>query len=338
MRILVLLAALLLTACDRLMGPPPEGPGAMIVLEVDKEQLRARELRKLSQPIREQLRQAPRIAQASLDGRRVEGDHLIIKLANPADVPAATERITRIGDVGVTAPGSDTIEVRLSDKRMSEAVGLAARASVGTVRRRLSLAGLPNVKVVEHGQITALIPGVMEPKDMASLLRMLTFSGDLSLNLVDLQATIDAERDPTLWPIGEEHNNRMALPDDSRGGIPVVISMDAIVRGEDVASASQSYDQSNQPSIIFQLKEAGKKRFAEATAENVGRPFAIVFDNRIVSAPVIRSPITGGTGTIEGGFTVEGAEEMATILRSGTLPVPLKVVERQRYETPPKID
>jgi protein-export membrane protein SecD len=338
MRIVVVIAALLLAACDQLVGPPLDGPGAMVVLEIDKELLRERELRGLSSAIREELRRQRPMIFLPLGGRRVEGDHVTIKPANTADATAVMERIAVLGNSITTSGGADSIEVRYTDGHMREAASLASKAAVETVRRRLSAAGLRTVTIAEHGQIIVLIPGPPEPRAMASLLRLLTYSGDLSFNLVDPEATAEAQRDPALWPIGEEHNNRMALPDDSQNGASVVIFTDAIIRGGDVAGASQAYDQANQPSIVFQLKEDGKRRFAEATSENVGRSFAIVLDNRIVSAPNIRSPITGGSGTIEGGFTMERAEEMAMILRSGTLPAPLKLVERRLYETPPKID
>jgi preprotein translocase subunit SecD len=102
-----------------------------------------------------------------------------------------------------------------------------------------------------------------------------------------------------------------------------------VITGTDLQTASQGFDQSNNPNIQFQLRPAGATRFGKTTTENVGKPFAIVLDDRIVSAPTIRSPITGGSGVIEGNFTVQEAENLAIILRSGALPAKLQVVERR---------
>jgi preprotein translocase subunit SecD len=86
-------------------------------------------------------------------------------------------------------------------------------------------------------------------------------------------------------------------------------------------------ERTNEPIVTFRFSTAGTRKFAQATSENVGRPFAIVVDGEVVSAPVIREPITGGSGQISGNFTTRSASELAAVLRYGELPARLKVVE-----------
>jgi preprotein translocase subunit SecD len=96
-----------------------------------------------------------------------------------------------------------------------------------------------------------------------------------------------------------------------------------------LTNASGSTDENNQPAVAFSFNGQGTRRFAEVTSANIGKPFAIVLDGRIISAPRINSAITGGNGIITGHFTIESAHELALLLKSGALPAPL-IVQEQR--------
>jgi protein-export membrane protein SecD len=87
--------------------------------------------------------------------------------------------------------------------------------------------------------------------------------------------------------------------------------------------------QHNEPVVAFQFNSVGARRFADATRDNVGKPFAIVLDNKVISAPVIREPILGGSGVISGGFTVQSANDLSLLLRAGALPAPLNILEER---------
>ena len=100
----------------------------------------------------------------------------------------------------------------------------------------------------------------------------------------------------------------------------------SIVSGEDLTDAQPGFDQRNgEPIVSFRFNNNGARRFAQVTQENVGRPFAIVLDNEVISAPVIREPILGGSGQISGNFTVKAANDLAILLRAGALPAPLQL-------------
>jgi len=111
---------------------------------------------------------------------------------------------------------------------------------------------------------------------------------------------------------------------------PYVVKKQVLVSGGDLTDAQPGFDpRSGEPIVSFRFNTAGSRKFAQATTENVGQPFAIVLDNEVISAPVIREPITGGSGQISGNFTVQSANDLAILLRAGALPAPLTVIEER---------
>jgi preprotein translocase subunit SecD len=111
---------------------------------------------------------------------------------------------------------------------------------------------------------------------------------------------------------------------------PYLIEKRVLVSGADLTNAQPGFDQrTNEPIVSFRFNSNGARRFAQVTTENVGRPFAIVLDNEVISAPVIREPITQGQGQISGNFTVEQATDLSILLRAGALPAKLTIVEER---------
>src|ERR1700694_5658860 len=101
-----------------------------------------------------------------------------------------------------------------------------------------------------------------------------------------------------------------------------------MVGGDTLVDAQPTF-QNNEPVASFRFDAAGAKRFGDATRDNVGKPFAIVLDNKVISAPVIREPILGGSGIISGSFTVQSASDLALLLRAGALPAPITILEER---------
>ena len=101
-----------------------------------------------------------------------------------------------------------------------------------------------------------------------------------------------------------------------------------MVGGDTLVDAQPTF-QNNEPVVSFNFDAAGAQRFGDATRENVGKPFAIVLDNKVISAPVIREPILGGSGIISGSFTVQSASDLALLLRAGALPAPITILEER---------
>ena len=114
------------------------------------------------------------------------------------------------------------------------------------------------------------------------------------------------------------------------GKPPYVIEKRIMVTGEELTDAQPGFDQrTSEPIVSFKFNINGARRFAQVTQENVGRPFAIVLDNEVISAPVIREPILGGSGQISGNFTIEQANDLAVLLRAGALPARLTPIEQR---------
>src|SRR5262249_62138050 len=104
---------------------------------------------------------------------------------------------------------------------------------------------------------------------------------------------------------------------------PYLIKKQVMVSGEDLTDAQPGFDQrTSEPIVTFRFNTNGARRFAQVTQENVGRPFAIVLDNEVISAPVIREPILGGSGQSPANFTVQGAHDLAVLLAAAGLPAP----------------
>ncbi len=111
---------------------------------------------------------------------------------------------------------------------------------------------------------------------------------------------------------------------------PYVVEKRVMVSGEDLTDAQPGFDQrTSEPIVSFRFNTSGSRKFAQVTQENVGQPFAIVLDNEVISAPVIREPILGGSGQISGNFTVQSANDLAILLRAGALPAPLTIIEER---------
>jgi preprotein translocase subunit SecD len=120
------------------------------------------------------------------------------------------------------------------------------------------------------------------------------------------------------------------LPGAEPPNTPYVIKKQVLVPGGDLIDAQPGFDQrTNEPVVNFRFNTSGARKFSEATLANVGQPFAIVLDQKVISAPVIREPITGGSGQISGSFTVQAANDLAILLRAGALPAPLTIIEER---------
>ncbi|MBY0406647.1 MAG: protein translocase subunit SecD, partial [Rickettsiales bacterium] len=196
------------------------------------------------------------------------------------------------------------------------------------VNRRVNETGTKEPIIQRQGdkRILLQVPGLNDPEHLKALLGR---TAKMTFHLVDVNvAGSDLERG--IVPAG----TRVVSGDEKEAdGGPVrkyAIQSRVEISGDMLVDAHPSYDdQTNEPIVLFRLNNVGARRFGEVTAQNVGKPFAVVLDNKVITAPVIRSPILGGSGYISGGFDTEGANDLALLLRAGALPAPLKVIEER---------
>jgi preprotein translocase subunit SecD len=141
---------------------------------------------------------------------------------------------------------------------------------------------------------------------------------------------VDSSVSPDQAQRGSVPADSEVLMSEQSPKVPYVVKKQVLVSGGDLTDAQPGFDQrTNEPIVNFKFNSSGSRKFAQATSENVGLPFAIILDNKVISAPVIREPITGGQGQISGSFTVQGANELALLMRAGALPAPLTVIEER---------
>lgn len=316
--------------------------GSYILLEADTADLAKTRLAAKRDEIEiEFRRQDPRIDIGEISLR---DGAISFMVRDPAQVDAARELLLQLtgSGAGMTGQRQWTIEVRDSTRFVvsqtqagnSQAVDQAMGDAREVVDRRINALGTLEPTIVRQGtdRIVVQVPGLQDPE---SLKQLLGKTARLEFKLVDITAN-PAQIATGNAPIGSEI---MPYP-DAPPGLPYVayptkegeqpkiaLKRQTIVSGDQLIDAKQEYDDQQQPAVGFTFDSQGGRRFAKTTQENIDKPFAIIVDGSVISAPNIKSAILGGRGIINGGFTVESANQLAIALRSGKMPVKLNVVE-----------
>jgi preprotein translocase subunit SecD len=165
------------------------------------------------------------------------------------------------------------------------------------------------------------VPGLQDPTRLKALLGQ---TAKMDFRMVDTTVPPDQAVQGRVPPDSE------LLQSAESPNTPYVVKKQVLVSGGDLTDAQPGFDQRNgQPIVSFKFNTSGSRKFAQATIDNVKQPFAIVLDNKVISAPVIQEPITGGQGQISGNFTVQQANDLAILLRAGALPAPLTIIEER---------
>ncbi|MGK2739714.1 protein translocase subunit SecD [Tepidicaulis sp. LMO-SS28] len=310
--------------------------GSYLLLEVGTEELVNERLEALRGDIRDNLRglDDPRV----LFRVRRDGQNVLVTLTDPSDRERAMESISELAsfvetsgfsalpeeDLVITEQGEDGIAVTYSEAARLSMSQAAVEQSIEIVRRRVDELGTTEPSIQRQGEnrIVLEVPGLEDPERLKDLLGK---TAVLSFHLVDrsMSAQQAAQTRP---PAGTQ-----VLPlANTEPAQHVLIERRALLSGENLIDAAASFDQqTNEPIVTFRLDSAGARRFGDVTTENVGQPFAIVLDGEVLSAPVIREPILGGSGQISGGFSVKEANDLAILLRSGALPAELRILEER---------
>lgn len=290
--------------------------GSYLLMEVDTNSLVKEKLEALADVVRPALREDKIYAKLS-----VEDDLLQVKLVNAAQMADARELIRKQENVplDIEADGS-TLKVSYSEKALEKMKRQAVDQSIDIVRRRIDELGTKEPQIQRQGidRIVIQLPGVQDPSEIKALLGK---TAKMTFHLVD------EETSPQAAQMGKLSPDSMLMTGEETGYI--VLKRSVVVGGESLQDARQSFDENGGVAVSFSFKKAGAKKFAKATSENVGRRLAIVLDNKVISAPVINTPITGGSGVITGRFDVQSANDLALMLRSGALPAPLIVAEER---------
>ena len=297
--------------------------GAYMLMQVDEPSVVKAQVEALRDDVRQKMREgkialsggiatAPRgvLVRIADAAERNKAYAFLQSLSQPIGGPLSGGN-NRTLDVADTDAG---VQLTLTDAAIADKVHHAISQSIEVLNRRINAMGTKETVIARQGSNRILIevPGL---QDTAKLKQIIGQTAKLDFQLV---------ADP-----GDPPNEVETLP-MQKGGGSIQVQKRIMVDGADLVDAQQSFDQqTGEPDVTFRFNLRGGQKFGQVTSENVGRPFAIVLDGKVISAPVIRSPITGGTGQITGNFTVDEANNLAILLRAGALPAKLAVVEER---------
>jgi preprotein translocase subunit SecD len=255
---------------------------------------------------------------------------LRIKISNPAGMAAALEKVRGISapvvslvnagsrDIEVRGEG-DTLIVTLSEAEKQATDDRTMQQSLEIIRRRVDEVGTREPTIQRQGDDRILIevPGIGSAAELKALI------GTTAKLTFQPVVTTTGDKDAAPGP------NNVLLPSAERKDLYYVLEDAAVVTGEELTDAQPSYDQNGRPAVTFKFNPTGARKFGIYTAEHIGQPFAIVLDNKVISAPVIQSAIPGGSGIITGNFTIEESTNLAVLLRAGALPAEMAFLEER---------
>ena len=306
--------------------------GSHILLEVDTKTVR----KDMLETLRDDMRRVLRDARIGYTGLVVRGNSAEVRIREGASADQAQTKLATLSqplggllggtggrNIDVTAEAGGLIRLTLSDPAIIERVRQSVEQSIQIIERRVNELGTVEPLIQREGtdRILVQVPGLQDPTRLKQLLGK---TAKLDFRMVDTGAS------PEQAVQGRTPPEDDLLYSASQPKTPYLVEKRILVSGGDLTDAQPGFDQrTNEPIVSFRFNTAGARKFAQVTQENVGKPFAIVLDNEVISAPVIREPILGGSGQISGSFTVQSANDLAILLRAGALPAPLTIIEER---------
>src|SRR3990170_3554135 len=306
--------------------------GSHILLEVDANSVKKDKL----DQIRDDVRRSLRDAKIPYTGLAVRNENVEVRVTKDTDLPAALTKLRELsqplggllGSSGqrsleVADAGGGLIRLSVPAAAITDRIRQSVEQSIQIVERRVNELGTVEPLIQRQGldRILVQVPGLQDPTRLKELIGK---TAKLDFRMVDSTVT------PEQAVQGRAPADSDVLMSSTAPKTPYVIKKQVLVSGGELTDAQPGFDQrTGEPIVSFRFNTSGSRKFAQATTENVGQPFAIVLDNEVISAPVIREPITGGSGQISGSFTVQAANDLAILLRAGALPAPLTVIEER---------
>ncbi|CAH2400559.1 protein translocase subunit SecDF [Mesorhizobium ventifaucium] len=307
--------------------------GSHILLRMDPNDLTKDRL----ETTRDQIRTLLRDAKIGYTGLAGSGRTVQVRITDPGQVDAAKTALKTLTDpvaAGLFSGGSvqemslddsepGLLKFTVTDAGIKYRTSTALAQSLEVVERRVNELGTTEPIVQRQGddRILVQVPGLQDPQRLKDILGQ---TAKLTFQMVDQS-----------MPVQDALNGRppagsSVLYSQDDPPVPYLIENRVIVSGENLVDAQATYNsQTNEPVVSFTFDSKGAARFGQATSQNVGKLFAIILDNQVISAPQIREPILGGSGQISGNFTAESANDLAVLLRAGALPATLTVIEER---------
>ncbi len=275
-----------------------------------------------------------RTAKIPFTSAEIEGNAVHVVLRDPAQTQDAVAALNKLDTavpgatsaLQITTGGPGDIKVATSEVAARDKAAEALKQSVEIVRRRVDPDGVKNPQISQQppDRILVELPG---EKDLDSVKKRLNVIAKMDFHMVDETGTVDSA--------GHAPPGDLLLVDESMKGRtgqsePILIKRKIEVGGESLTHASPATDQQTGGWVVnFKFDSVGARKFSQVTQENVGHRFAIKLDDKVITAPTIREPITGGSGQISGNFTAEDATNLSVLLNAGALPAPIKIIQER---------
>jgi preprotein translocase subunit SecD len=307
--------------------------GSHILLEVDSNAVRKEKLESLRDDVRRVLRDA----RVGYTGLVVRGNSVEVRIREGSNFDQALEKLRELsqpigGILGagsgqrsleITTEAGSLVRLTLTEPAITERIRQSVEQSIQIIERRVNELGTVEPLIQRQGvdRILVQVPGLQDPTRLKELLGK---TAKLDFRMVDVSIPAEQAAQGRIPPDDE------ILYSSTQPKTPYLVEKRILVSGADLTDAQPGFDQrTSEPIVSFRFNTSGARKFAQVTQENVGKPFAIILDNQVISAPVIREPILGGSGQISGSFTVESANDLAILLRAGALPAPLTIIEER---------
>jgi preprotein translocase subunit SecD len=306
--------------------------GSHILLEVDSNAVRKEKL----EGLRDDVRRVLRDARAGYTGLVVRGNSVEVRIRDNSNFDQALTKLRELSlplggilsstgqrSLDVTTEPGNLVRLTLTDPAILERVRQSVEQSIQIIERRVNELGTVEPLIQRQGvdRILVQVPGLQDPTRLKELLGK---TAKLDFRMVDTAIPAEQAMQGRVPPDDE------ILYSSTEPKTPYLIEKRVVVSGADLTDAQPGFDQrTSEPIVSFRFNTSGARKFAQVTQESVGKPFAIILDNEVISAPVIREPILGGSGQISGSFTVQSANDLSILLRAGALPAPLTIIEER---------
>ncbi len=307
--------------------------GSHILLEVDTNAVRKEKLESLRDDVRRVLRDA----RVGYTGLVVRGNTVEVRIREGSNFDQAVDKLRELSQplggilgsstgqrsLDITTEAGNLVRLTVTDPALIERVRQSVEQSIQIIERRVNELGTVEPLIQRQGtdRILVQVPGLQDPTRLKELLGK---TAKLDFRMVDVSMPAEQAAQGRVPPDDE------ILYSTTQPKTPYLVEKRILVSGGDLTDAQPGFDQrTSEPIVSFRFNTSGARKFAQVTQENVGKPFAIILDNQVISAPVIREPILGGSGQISGSFTVESANDLAILLRAGALPAPLTIIEER---------
>jgi preprotein translocase subunit SecD len=307
--------------------------GSHILLEVDSAAVRKEKVESLRDDVRRVLRDA----RVGYTGLIVRGNSVEVRIREGSNFDQALEKLRELSQpiggvlgsstgqrsLNVTTEPGNLVRLTVTDPALTERIRQSVEQSIQIIERRVNELGTVEPLIQRQGvdRILVQVPGLQDPTRLKELLGK---TAKLDFRMVDVSMPAEQALQGRVPPDDE------ILYSSTQPRTPYLVEKRILVSGGELTDAQPGFDQrTSEPVVNFRFNTSGARKFAQATQENVGKPFAIILDNQVISAPVIREPILGGSGQISGSFTVESANDLAILLRAGALPAPLTIIEER---------